>query len=111
MAEAFHFNDGTTSTTPAELLAALERDRKFFDTHVGEGRNDFADWLDYIGQASLAKALRDSRTYEETVAAIRHAERGQHMVYHERPLAAFFLGIAVGVLLSLIIWALLGALL
>lgn len=110
MADAFRFSDGSTARDPHELLHSLETKKHRYHEHVQGERNDFANWLEYIGHPTLAKSMRDSRTREESIAALRQHERSNNIVYRERPISAFVLGIGVGVLLCLIIWAMLGAL-
>ncbi len=110
MVEAFRFHDGAQAHTPTELLSALEAKRTRYHEHVHADRNDFANWLDYAGEPTLAKAMRESRTREESIAALRQQQRHHEIVYRERPIAAFFLGAVVGIFFCMVMWAIIGAL-
>jgi len=75
---AFFCVDGSAINSIPELAESLDRmsDDTFY-YHVGEGRNDFSNWVrDVFGENKLAKEMAEQRTREQNlIAVLKHMLR------------------------------------
>lgn len=59
MANPFYFRNGEEAKNLDEFYTLITKVKASeFDFHVGENKNDFADWIQHLGKKTLAKKVR-----------------------------------------------------
>jgi hypothetical protein len=109
---AFVFHNGRSARSAHDLLTVLEEGPvDLWSDHVvptaQPPRNDFATWAEHgLQERSLAQHLRNARTREETIGALRQwLEPGSVRGANVHGLAAkeFFIGVGVGAIIGIVI--------
>ncbi len=71
MAEKFHFRHGKTASNSEDLKKILPKiSQDEFNHHVNDHKNDFANWLEHIGEKSLASKIKGKKTKTEMLKEI-----------------------------------------
>ncbi len=69
--KAFRTEFGEIKSLPELRSVLIARGKPFYDKHVSESKNNFADWIENVfGDAELAQSLRQANSFRECVVRL-----------------------------------------
>lgn len=82
MANPFYFRNGKEAKDLDEFYTVLRQVKaKEFEFHVGDNKNDFADWIEHLGKKTLAKKVRK----QENITQLRNLLKKELKSWDEKP--------------------------